>query len=97
MFFPNHQTAQDNETLTHEHDRYCSSVEDAVIALQDSAFNLGRQRGLAEDAASRLAMLNALRGVVRVADRATAEFDAARKAIADAEAGDLFQTEGGGE
>lgn len=90
MFFPGKQTAQDHETLTHEHGRFSDTVCDAVIALQDSAFNLGRQRGHAEASELTAKLVEALRGVVRVADRATVEFDAARAVIAEAEAADTL-------
>jgi len=49
------------------------------------AYEADLRRGDAKRAAAR-AMLAALKGVVRVADRATVEFDAARAAIAAAEA-----------
>lgn len=42
--------ASDYEEASQEHFRFCSRVEDAAIALQDSAYALGLARGRAESA-----------------------------------------------
>lgn len=41
-----HQSHEDHETLCGEHSKFTDTVCDAVIALQDSAFELGRLRGI---------------------------------------------------
>lgn len=76
--------AEDMESITWLHSQFVDRINDAAMALQDAAYNVGRRRGLLDGKAQRNELLAALQGVVKVADRATVEFDRARAAIAKA-------------
>lgn len=72
-----HQTAEDHEALCREHGQFTDRVGDEVIALQDKAFELGRQRGLAEGKAIRDELLGTLRHI----EGAAMDLSCARRAI----------------
>ena len=67
-----------------------ATINEAVDLLECAGWKGYAQavRETAAEAAQRHELLAVLKGVVRVADRKTAEFDAARAAIAKAEARD---------